>query len=165
MSFGCKPQLVRWAEVNRLRVQVRIQPTRRQVPQFCIKPVSEPREMAILIQRVGDGSQANLTKVVHAIGAPGRFLRLAESRKQQTGEYCNNRDHHEQLDQRERAKDVLSAVAAAVKNLILHTNGRFSFWNLGQPFREFKFADPQSNKLNKLRSHGANEEPLNSLST
>ena len=101
--IGCQFQAVSRAKVNRPGVEIRKQSTRGQVSGPGIKPIAEPGQVAVLIERVSDGGQANLTDIAYATGSSRGFLGLADRREQQTGQYRDHRDYNEQLDQREPA--------------------------------------------------------------
>jgi hypothetical protein len=57
---------------------------------------------------------APLLEVVQALTAAGRFSRRLDRRQQQGHQDADNRDHHEQFDQRETAPGVIHSIASAV---------------------------------------------------
>src|SRR2546429_4577180 len=60
------------------------------------------RKVVFRIQRINDGSDADLMQVVQTRRAPGGFLRPAQRGQQQAGQYREDGDHHKQLGQRKR---------------------------------------------------------------
>lgn len=66
------------------------------------EPITRQRAQRIVVEVEGD---ADLVKIIEALGATHRRPRLLHGRQQERDQYPDDDDHHEQLDQREgRAK-------------------------------------------------------------
>jgi hypothetical protein len=62
-------------------------------------------ELAVPIVVVLHHPQANLVQMTQAVHPPSRFTRPLHRRQQQTDEHRDQRDHHQELDQRESRPD------------------------------------------------------------
>jgi hypothetical protein len=67
------------------------------------------RELAVVVVRVQERRNRDLAEVAQAGGGAGRFFGPREGRQQPCREHADDRDDHQQLDQRKGARGVPGA--------------------------------------------------------